>query len=187
MSFSPLPPLVRRGGWWLVGNYDGVHCGHQALIRRARQQGGPVSLLTFEPHPRTCFQPEASPFRLTPWPEREAILHRYGVTQTLVRPFDTAFAALTADAFMADVLEEQCDAAGVVVGEDFHFGANRQGTVHHLRQRWGESRVIIVPARLDTDGSPCSSSRIREALRAGDLTRATRLLGRPWSLTGLVP
>lgn len=185
MTFSPLPPMVRRGGLWLIGNYDGVHCGHQFLIAQALKKGQPVSLLTFEPHPRAFFAPETPPFRLTPWPEREARLQACGVSQALVRPFDAVFAAMTADTFIANVLEQQCGAVGVVVGEDFCFGADRQGTPHLLRARWGDARVHIVSPLMASDGQPCSSSRIRDALRAGDIPLATSLLGRPWSLTGL--
>ncbi|HEY8380737.1 MAG TPA: bifunctional riboflavin kinase/FAD synthetase [Microvirga sp.] len=178
-------PTALQGAVVAIGNFDGVHRGHQRLIEAAREDarrlGGPAALLTFEPHPRLYFKPDAPLFRLTPEPEKLALLRRYGLDGAFVRRFDGALAALTADAFVRDLLAGALGAAGVVVGHDFHFGRSREGDPDRLRALCGELGLscTIVPAVTEGD-EVVSSSAIRAALEEGDIARANRLLGHRW-------
>jgi riboflavin kinase/FMN adenylyltransferase len=175
-----------RGGTWLVGNYDGFHLGHQALLDAARGMGKPVSLLTFEPHPRRFFQPDTPPFRLTPWPEKAGFLREMGVEHVKMLPFDEKMAHLGAGDFVEKILLGDCGAEHVVIGPDFHFGAKRQGNTAFLREKMGDEAVVVVPPYLDAEGLPVSSSRIRQYLMDGKPEEAARLLGRTWHISGVV-
>ena len=173
-----------------LGNFDGVHRGHQAVIRAAVDKAHAMNLsahvLTFEPHPRALFQPNVAPFRLTPAADKERLLRALGIRHVIVQPFTKAFADLSADDFIDRVLREELDAQHVVAGFDFVFGKNRTGHMDLLRQKFGPLGVTPVPHITDEAGKAYSSSRTREALRKGDLETAAHILGRPWSLSGVI-
>lgn len=175
----------------VIGNFDGVHLGHQALLATARSIAPPdteVLALTFEPHPTAWFRrapPET--WRLTLPAQRLEYLRAAGADAVEVLPFDAELAAMTATAFIEDLLVARLRACAVVVGEDFRFGANRTGDVsllHTMGDALGFS-VTALAAVGDRD-APVSSTRIRQALTAGDLETARSLLGRPWSYRGAV-
>jgi riboflavin kinase / FMN adenylyltransferase len=180
-----------KGGVVALGNFDGVHCGHQALLARAGEHAAgpeaPVVALTFEPHPRRFFVPDTGPFRLTLPPAKTRLLAQYGVEAVLAQRFDAGFAALSADAFIGDVLLKGLGARHVVCGYDFTFGARRGGNVEMLRAE-GEKRGfgVTVLDPVMREGEIYSSTRIREALRAGWISEAAELLGHAWEIEGVV-
>ncbi|MBX6323821.1 MAG: bifunctional riboflavin kinase/FAD synthetase, partial [Rhodospirillaceae bacterium] len=185
-------PEVGRGAAVAIGNFDGVHLGHQAVIaqaaRIARAQGLPFGVLTFEPHPRAFFQPDLPPFRLTPFRIKARQLEAMGVEHLVVLHFDGTLAAKSAETFVAEVLGEGLAVAHVIVGYDFVFGRGRRGNAALLRElgaRHGFA-TTTVPAAATADGEVYSSTRIREHLRAGRPQHAARLLGRPWEIEGRV-
>jgi riboflavin kinase / FMN adenylyltransferase len=184
-------PAAWKGGVVALGNFDGVHRGHQALIADARHQaeglGVPLVALTFEPHPRGFFVPDTGPFRLTLAPAKRRLLANHGVQAVLAQRFDAAFAALPADAFLEDVLLKGLGTRHVVCGYDFTFGARRGGNVERLRAE-GQARGfgVTVLAPVMREGEIYSSTRIREALRAGMAKEAGELLGYPWEIEGTV-
>lgn len=187
---SPVPAGL-RGGIVALGNFDGVHLGHQAVVgravARARAEGRPALVATFDPHPVRYFRPDAPWFRLTTLDQRERLFAEAGADAMVVFRFDAALAALSAEDFIADRLERALQVAGVVTGEDFTFGHGKRGNVAMLRAaggRGGYSVDTVGPVMLD--GAPVSSTRIREALRAGDMRGAARLLTRPFAIRGTV-
>ena len=189
-SDAPLPPDL-RGGVIALGNFDGFHRGHQAVVAKARARAGaegrPLLVATLDPHPVRFFHPEAEPFRLTTLDQRERLFRRAGVDAMLVFQFDAALAALPPDAFIRDLLVANAGAAVLVTGSDFTFGRNREGDVaalHALAAPYGVA-IETVGAVSDAHGV-ISSSRIREALRAGDCESATMLLTRPFAVEGMV-
>lgn len=184
-------PASLRGGIVALGNFDGFHLGHQAVVRRAIErahaEGRPALVATFDPHPVRFFKPDAAPFRLTTLEQRERLFAAAGADAMIVFHFDAALAGLTAEAFVADRLVGLIAAAGVVTGEDFTFGKGRSGdasVLAVLAQRYGFTAEAVGAVSLD--GEPISSSRIREALQAGDCAAATRLLSRPFTIEGPV-
>ena len=184
-------PAEWKGGVVALGNFDGVHRGHQALLARAAEQaaalGVPMVALTFEPHPRRFFVPDTGPFRLTLPPAKTRLLAQYGVQAVLAQRFDAAFAALPADTFVADVLLKGLGARHVVCGYDFTFGARRSGNVEQLHaegQAKGFGVTVLDPVMRE--GEIYSSTRIREALRAGWVSEAVELLGHGWEIEGAV-
>lgn len=186
---APPPALARPV--LAIGNFDGVHRGHLAVIAAARRMaaglGRPAAALTFEPHPRSLFQPHVPLFRLTPGAQKLAELARAGLDGAIVLPFDTALAAIPADAFVEDILVGRFGASGVVVGFDFHFGRARAGSPTFLKQagaRLGFPVEVVEPT-LD-EGDPVSSTAIRNALAAGQVGHAAHMLGRPWSVRSQV-
>jgi riboflavin kinase/FMN adenylyltransferase len=189
-SGAPAPAHL-RGAIVALGNFDGFHLGHQAVVARAvalaSAQGRPVIVATFDPHPVRLFRPDTLPFRLTTLDQRERLFARAGADAMLVFHFDRAFAALTADQFI-DLLVDGIGAAGVVTGQDFTFGSGRSGNVARLLEA-GTARGFTAEALApvaDGEGQVISSSRIREALQAGDCATATRLLTRPFAIEGAV-
>jgi len=187
-----LPPagLVAGRQALTVGTYDGLHRGHQALLgrlhERAQRLGLPTLMVTFEPMPREFLAPENPPVRLTSLRERWRVLEQLPLDLLCVLRFGTATRSLTADQF-AVLLAERLKPALVVVGHDFRFGRGGEGTAERLQeagQRLGFEVDIVAPVTLA--GERLSSSAIREALAANDLTRAERLLGRPYTMTGRV-
>ena len=181
-----------RNGVVALGNFDGVHRGHQAVVRTAvgvaRAQGIPAVILTFEPHPRSVFQPDAAPFRLTPAPVKERLLRALGVDGVVVMPFTPDFSRLSAEEFVRQILIEGLGAKHIVAGYDYVFGHKRGGTMSMMVQLLEPSRIgvtEVAPLR-DEQGEAMSSSRIREALRQGDAITAARILGRTWSIAGVV-
>lgn len=180
-----------RGGIVALGNFDGFHLGHQAVIgravERARAEGRPALVATFDPHPMRYFRPDSAWFRLTSLEQREALMRAAGVDAMLVFEFDADFAALGAGDFVARRLIGKIGVAGVVTGEDFTFGVDRTGSVTllaELGRRNGFSVDTVAPVTLD--GETVSSTRIRAALRAGDPRGAARLLTRPFAIQGVV-
>jgi riboflavin kinase/FMN adenylyltransferase len=184
-------PVRLRGGVVALGNFDGFHLGHQAVvgraIARARAEGRPALVATFDPHPVRFFQPDAPPFRLTTLDQRERLFAAAGADAMLVFHFDAALAGLSAEAFVAERLIELLGVAGVVTGEDFTFGKGRSGNaavLAELASKYGLFAEAVAPVALD--GEPVSSSRIRDALQAGDCATAERLLTRPFAIEGVV-
>jgi len=184
-------PERLRGGIVALGNFDGFHIGHQAVVgravARARAEGRPVLVATFDPHPVRFFKPDLPPFRLTSLNQRERLFGEAGADAMLVFRFDAALAAVTAEEFVADRLVRLIGAAGVATGEDFTFGKGRGGTIEVLR-RLGTKHGLTVDsvAPVEADGEPVSSSRIRDALQAGDCQTAAALLTRPFAIEGVV-
>jgi riboflavin kinase/FMN adenylyltransferase len=184
-------PASLRGGIVALGNFDGFHLGHQTVVgravERARAEGRPALVATFDPHPVRHFKPDLPPFRLTTLDQRERLFAAAGADGMIVFRFDGALASLTAEQFVAERLVALIGAAGVATGEDFTFGRNRGGNVEVLR-RLGAGHGLSVDAVAPVlgDGEPVSSSRIREALQAGDCDTAARLLTRPFAIEGVV-
>lgn len=181
-------PESARGATVAIGNFDGVHVGHQALLARAKAMGGRLGVLVFEPHPQEFFRPDAPRFRLTPFRAKARLLERYGVELLFALHFDAAFAALTADEFIERVLVKGLGVRHVIVGEDFCFGKGRQGNLALLRKRGAELGFDVTTFGLVGEGeaSKISSTSIREALRDGKPDIAARLLGHPWTVEGRV-
>jgi len=174
-----------------IGNFEGVHRGHRAVIAvaqaRARALSRKAAVLTFEPHPRAVFNPDEPVFRLSDEPAKLRLLAGTGLDGAIVMRFDTALAALSAEDFVRRILVERFAVAGVVVGFDFHFGKGRAGSPDFLEaagRRHGFT-VDIVPPFSD-DGRRISSGAIRAALAAGEVETAADLLGYPWFVTGAV-
>ncbi len=184
-------PIV-TGGVWALGNFDGVHLGHQTVTEAAVREGQrlalPVHALTFEPHPHAFFQKDDRPFLLTQPEAKRRLLLDAGADDVATLPFTPAFAALTPVAFVQEVLVRACCAAHVVVGFDFVFGQERGGDERTLRQTLEPQGIGVtsVPPERDAGGEIISSSRLRAAVRKGDVASAAKLLGRPFALSGVV-
>lgn len=170
-----------------IGNFDGVHLGHQAVLRRltatAAQNNLVSNVLTFEPHPREFFAPDNAPARLTAMREKLEMFAALGIQNTYVCPFDAAFAAMSAETFMQRILQQALNVQTLLVGEDFRFGAKRAGGIADLKQAGID--VIALPAIM-VDGLRVSSTAVRQALANGDLQSAQALLGRPYGISGHV-
>ncbi len=185
-------PERLRGGIVALGNFDGFHLGHQAVvgraITRARAEGVPALVASFDPHPLRFFRPDSPFFRLTTMEQRERLVRAAGADEMLVFNFDAAFAGVTSSEFVTDWLVRQLGVAGVVTGADFTFGKGRGGDVEQLRLLGRSNRfsVDIVSPVVDEAGETVSSSRIRQALQAGDCETASRLLTRPFTIEGVV-
>ena len=176
-------PASCRGGVVAIGNFDGVHRGHQTVLARAlteaERRGVPALALTCEPHPRAVFRPDVPLYRITPAPVRARLLEALGFRAVVEQPFDRDFSSLSADAFVTDVLVQGLGISHVVTGFDFHFGKNRQGGPAFLMEA-GERLgfgVSLVDAFRDEGTEVVSSSRIRELLSAGEVVEAAGLLG----------
>jgi riboflavin kinase/FMN adenylyltransferase len=184
-------PAHLRGGIVALGTFDGFHLGHQAVvgraIARAKAEGRPALVATFDPHPVRFFKPDLPPFRLTTLDQRERLFGAAGADAMLVFRFDAELAAVTAEDFVTDRLIGRIGAAGVVTGEDFTFGNRRGGNIAVLERLGAEHGLSVdTVAPVMDEGRPVSSSRIREALEAGDCETATRLLTRPFAIEGVV-
>ncbi|KGB57542.1 bifunctional riboflavin kinase/FAD synthetase [Sphingopyxis sp. SE2] len=180
-----------RGGVIALGNFDGFHAGHQAVVGRAvhhaKDEGLPAIVATFDPHPVRFFKPDVPPFRLTTLDQRQEQFAAAGADAMLVLPFDAALAGTTAEDFITGLLLDRYGAAGVVTGADFVFGKGRGGNVVTLAdhaRRLGFFTEMVAP--VDDAVEVISSSRIREALQGGDCETATRLLTRPFTVRGTV-
>lgn len=174
-----------------IGNFDGVHLGHQALVRRTRElaaaSGMPSAVLTFEPHPREYFDPVGAPARLMRLREKAEALAALGVERLCVVRFDERLRGMHAPEFVDAVLVRGLGARHVVVGDGFRFAARREGTVETLRATGAASGFEVhVVAAVALDGARVSSTRVREALASGDLELAKRLLGRHYRMSGRV-
>ena len=185
------PDGALRGAVLAMGNFDGVHRGHQAVIaaviERARGLGEPAGVLTFEPHPRDFFNPGEPLFRLTDEAAKLRLLAANGLDGTVVLTFDAALAGLTAENFVAGILVERFAVSGVVIGFNFHFGKNRTGSPDFLAaqgRKYGFAVDVVAPFELN--GRPVSSGPIRDALAEARLDDAAALLGFPWFVSGEV-
>lgn len=184
-------PAALRAGIVALGNFDGFHLGHQAVVgravERARAEGRPALVATFDPHPVRHFRPDTAPFRLTTLDQREALFRAAGADAMLVFAFDADLANTTAADFVTGLLVARLGAAGVVTGEDFTFGKGRAGNVGVLSDLGATAglRTRAVGPVL-CGGEVVSSSRIREALAQGDCVTAQRLLTRPFAIRGEV-
>ena len=174
-----------------IGNFDGVHRGHRAVIgaamKRAKALGQPAAVMTFEPHPRAFFKPDEPLFRLTDEAAKLRLLASTGLDGAIVLTFDAALAKLTAEEFVSRILVERFAVSGAVIGFNFHFGVNRAGSPDFLMaqgKKYGFA-VEVVP-RFEDDGRPVSSGPIRDALAAGNVHLADELLGYPWFITSAV-
>jgi riboflavin kinase/FMN adenylyltransferase len=184
-------PAPLRGGIVALGNFDGFHKGHQAVVARAvsraRAEGRPVLVATFDPHPVRHFKPDLPPFRLTSLDQRQRLFEAAGADAMIVFRFDGELANVTAPDFVTDHLASRIGAAGVVTGEDFTFGKGRGGDVEQLKFLGRANRMSVdAVAPVAEGGEAVSSSRIRAALQAGDCETATRLLTRPFAIEGVV-
>ncbi|MBP6902400.1 MAG: bifunctional riboflavin kinase/FAD synthetase [Burkholderiaceae bacterium] len=195
--FRGLPAAAPPGGCAVtIGNFDGVHRGHQAMLalldNEARHRGVPSCVLTFEPHPRDYFarmagRPELAPARIATLRDKLGELQRCGVQQVVVLRFDQRFAAQSPQAFIDDVLLHGLGARYVLVGDDFRFGSKRAGD-YAMLDAAGTASGFDVARMLsyEVHGLRVSSSAVREALAAGDMDRAAALLGRPYAISGHV-
>lgn len=184
-------PQEYRGASVAIGNFDGVHRGHRALIREAKAEARakrvPSAVMVFEPHPREFFQPNEVQFRLTTLKRKLAIFEKLGVDLVFVEPFDAELAALPAEAFIERVLVAGLGATHVVIGYDFYFGHKRGGNPE-LMVRAGEELgfgVTVMPP-IAEDGEVFSSSAVRLHLAQGDVKGVTHMLGEPWRVSGKV-
>ena len=191
-AIDPLePPPTLRRAVYAVGNFDGVHLGHRAVLERARERALAAGLssaaLTFEPHPADFFAGRPVVFRLTPFPEKAAALAALRLTGVVALTFDAELAAHSAEAFVEDILVRRLDISGVIVGADFHFGKGRSGSPAFLQragERFGFS--VEIADKIEDGGEIVSSSVIRQALERGDVEEAARKLGRNYRVSGIV-
>ena len=183
---------IHHGGSIAIGNFDGVHRGHQSVIQTAgnlaREQDLPWGVLTFEPHPKAFFQKEKTPFRLTPFPEKARYIEDVGVDFLVVLEFDNALAHTRAEAFVSNVLLDGFAARHVVSGDDFVFGHKRGGTVDFLKAKGRELGFgcISVGQVEDAGGEVISSTRVRELLNTAKPAAAAQLLGHGFEIAGKV-
>jgi riboflavin kinase/FMN adenylyltransferase len=184
-------PAALAGGIVALGNFDGFHRGHQAVVgravARARAEGRPALVATFDPHPMRLFKPETPPFRLTTLDQRRQLFAAAGADAMLVFRFDAELARLTAEQFVTERLIGLVHAGGVVTGEDFTFGRARGGNVSVLRDLGAAHGFAVdTVGAVAEDGGVVSSSRIRALLQAGDPRGAAALLTRPFAIQGVV-
>ncbi len=186
-----LPPHGLEGAVYAIGNFDGLHLGHQAVIARAvavaKEKAAPSALLTFEPHPADFFTGRPVVFRLTPPHEKAEVCERLGLTGLVVIRFDAALAGMSAEDFIAKILVARLRASAIVIGWDFHFGKGRSGspaTLAEAGKRYGFGVEIV--AKVEDEAGAVSSSTIRKALERGDLAAAAKGLGRNYSVSGRV-
>ncbi|WP_454744760.1 bifunctional riboflavin kinase/FAD synthetase [Ciceribacter selenitireducens] len=179
---NPLPEKL-KGGVIAIGNFDGVHRGHQTVLNRAlelaKSRGVPALVLTFEPHPRTVFNPDKPVFRLSPAPVRAQVLEAMGFHSVIEYPFDREFASRSAEEFVRSILVDWLGATEVVTGFDFHFGKGREGGPAFLMEAGKRNGfgVTLVDAFRDEGAEVVSSSRIRRLLSEGNVSEAAGLLG----------
>src|SRR3546814_340157 len=184
----PLAPSM-RGAVLALGNFDGFHVGHQAVVSHAstlaRREGRLLLVATFDPHPVRYFNPAAEPFLLSSLVQRHRLFREFGADDTVAIPFDAAIAALPADAFVEQWLGDKLGISCVVTGADFCFGKRRSGDVSVLGQAGSRFGIEASPVELMiSDGEIASSTRIRALLLAGDVEGASALLGRPFRVQG---
>ena len=188
---STPPEAIPRGAVIAMGNFDGVHLGHRAVIGAAlamgREQGRPALALTFEPHPRKFFSPNTPQFRLTDERAKLRLLAGTGLAGAVVMTFDKKRAGTTAQDFISQDLVGRLGVSGIAVGYDFHFGKGRVGSPALLVAEAPRLGIKVdVQPHIDIDERPVSSSAIRMALAEGEIREATAMLGAPWFVTGEV-
>lgn len=189
-GYKDVPPAI-RGGVVAIGNFDGVHKGHQALIgeavKAARERSLPAGVMIFEPHPREFFHPNESHFRLTPLDQKIAVFETMGLDFVVVVPFDAELAKLEHFEFTDNVLAQGLDVRGVVVGYDFYYGRQRRGSPESMILAGIEYdfEVVVVPPVAE-GGEVFSSTAIRFKLAQGDVAGAAVELGRRWRVRGRV-
>lgn len=188
-----LPPVGFRTPCALtIGNFDGVHQGHQALLKalldKAREGNLQSCVMTFEPHPREFFSPETAPARILNLRDKLEALEAAGVDCVVVEHFNQRFASRTPQEFVADILVKGLNTRAIVIGDDFHYGAKRAGNIASLTQAGEENGFTVTHMHTILDGEKqrISSSSIRDALGNGDLDLAAHLLGRPYQISGHV-
>ncbi len=192
IAFGDGLPASLRGAHVAIGNFDGIHRGHQAVLAatldRAHAAGRPALAVTFEPHPRSFFAPDKPVFRLTPPAAKARLAAALGLDGLVVVPFDGDLAGLSAEDFVGRVLVDGLGLAAATVGWDFHFGKGRAGSPAFLSEagRRCGFEVDVVEPHLAEDGVLVSSSRIRAALERGDLAEAAGLLGYRWFVEGTI-
>jgi len=181
-----------QGGVLALGNFDGVHRGHQAVLQAAlayaSEQGLPARVLTLEPHPRSLLSAPQKPFRLTPASVKNRLLQAMGIDDIITLNFSPDFAQQSAKDFVEQILVQHYHAKHVVAGANFVFGHERAGTMPQMKE-WLKPHgigVTVVPPLLDDKGQPISSSLVREVLQKGNLDKVRELLGRPWSISGII-
>lgn len=187
---DPIPDAL-RGAVFALGNFDGFHRGHQQVAKTAldmaRERGVPAIIATFDPHPVRHFAPHVPPFRLTSLDQREELFTAAGADAMLVFQFDDALAHMPSEEFVRDLMRNKLGASGVVTGEDFTFGKGRDGNTAILRQigeACGIEARTVAPVK--GQGQVVSSSRVRDALKAGECELATQLLTRPFAIRAIV-
>jgi riboflavin kinase/FMN adenylyltransferase len=189
------PPAGLERAVFAIGNFDGAHLGHRAVIERtkrlAAELGAPSAVLTFEPHPADFFAGRPVVFRLTPKAAKARALEEFGLDGAVILTFDAPLAALSAEQFVRDVLVERLGVAAVVIGWDFHFGKGRSGSPAFLQEAGARNgfRVDVIGKVEALDGAgteAISSTAIRSALQAGDVEAAARFLGRDYAIVGTV-
>lgn len=186
-----VPALAESSVALTIGNFDGVHLGHRAMLARLRQTASEKSLppcaMTFEPHPREFFAPDRAPARLTSLREKLELLAAAGIARTYVCRFDYRFAQIAAEEFVEQTLARGLGVKHVLVGDDFRFGARRAGDFSLLRTHGARlGYTVEAMGSVTLDGVRVSSTAVREALAEGDLARAEVLLGRPYSISGRI-
>jgi riboflavin kinase/FMN adenylyltransferase len=185
--FRHIPSLLQPPTALAIGNFDGMHLGHQALLNQLMQTAQAKKLIpavmTFEPHPREFFTPETAPARLRSLREKLEYLTELGVARVYIMKFNRKFAGISAQAFMQNILREALNAQYILVGSDFKFGAKRAGSVADFKA--AGFHLIDLP-QVDMAGERVSSTRVRQALADGRLQEAATLLGRPYSISGKV-
>jgi len=188
---KPLP-VALRGGVVAIGNFDGVHFGHQIVLTRAMEQskklGVPCIVLSFEPHPKSLFRPDSPIFRLTPESMKAKVLKMFGLDALAVLQFTKDLAATTAEDFVERYLIEAAGAAHIVTGFNFHFGKGRAGSPEFLQQMGAKRNfgVTVVEAQQDKGSIVFSSSTVRDLISKGDVDDAARMLGYRWCVSGTV-
>ncbi len=175
-----------------IGNFDGVHRGHQALLAQvvhaAGARGLAPAVLTFEPHPREFFAPSQAPARIANLRDKVMALASAGIERVFIQHFNRRFSQLSPEAFIDDVLVAGLQTRWLMVGDDFRFGARRGGNIDLLRQRAAQTgfELVQTPTIRDDEGERISSSAVRDALARGELVRARQLMGRPYAISGRV-
>ena len=186
-----IPTQAEKPVALVIGNFDGVHLGHQAMLSRLKETSKRLNLascvMTFEPHPREFFAPDQAPTRLTSLREKLELLAEYGVDQVQICRFNYDFAKIGAKEFVAHILQQGLAAQWVLVGDDFRFGARRAGDLAMLRSLSSSYGFEVEEmSTYNVDGIRVSSTAVRKALSSDDLGLARRLLGRPYSISGKV-